>query len=146
MAKAKKWELKMHEQRGLKKQGAALLHRRITLLVECYEDAEFDAWCEAHNTAQLDFLDSELSDVACDFLTLKAVLVEYPDIESWSKHNIRDMIAQVMESEKKPRSGSERISWKERCLAAEKELERLRTELTAMQKALEYAGLKPAAA
>ena len=123
--KADKWELKMHEQRELKKQGAAVLYRRVKLLVECFESADFRAWCEENGQNDLDYMDRELEDTAANFMTLKSVLHAYCDEASWVKHNIRDLIAEVIELQKRDRT-SERISWKERCLAAEKECERLR--------------------
>lgn len=144
MTKQKKWEVKLRDARTLKDSGAAILFDRVVLLVECYEDDGFRAWCEETGVAELDFLDRELEDTAASFLTLRAVLENYPNKDSWQKHNIRDLIAEVLEAEKKSRKqeSSDRISWKERCLAAEKECERLRGELTVMQKTLEIFGTK----
>lgn len=135
MARAKKWELKMHEARELRKQGSELLFDRVNLLTECYEDADFRAWHESNQTNDLDFLDGELSDTAATFLTLHAVLMKYPDRESWIKHNIRDLIAEVIELDKKPRERNV-PSWKEKCIAAEKECERLRVENASLKETL----------
>ena len=64
MAKTKKWEVKMHEARELRKKGAGLLFDRVALLIACYDDGEFRAWHQASGTNELDFLDEELSDTA----------------------------------------------------------------------------------
>ncbi len=143
--KQKKWEMKMHEQRELRKAGAELLHQRARLLVACYEDNEFRAWCESTGKNDLDVLDEELADVAIGFLTLKTVLEKYPDADIWRVRNIRELVAEVIDSQKSERKTSERIGWKERCLAAEKECERLRGELAALNKALEISGALRAA-
>lgn len=138
MAKSKKWELSLKEARELRQRGAQVLYQRVSLLVACYEDEEFGAWCVENNHNDLEFLDSELEDTAAGFLTLKAVLDHYPEEDSWAKHNIRELIAEVLDAERQARkeSGNERISWKERCLAAEKECERLRAERDILQKTL----------
>jgi len=141
---AKKWELKMNEQRELRKQGIAVLYQRVVLLSECYADKSFLAWCEAHNRSELDYLDAEVSDVAATFLTLKAVLDANPQVEAWQKTDIRRLMADAMSSEK--RGPSDRIGWKDRCLAAEKEIDRLRAELDILNRAMEIAGLKKLAA
>jgi hypothetical protein len=137
MAKAK-WELKMKQARDLKKQGSEILFDRVSLLVACYNDSDFRAWAADQGTNELDFLDEELSDTAASFLTLKAVLDAYPEKESWTKHNVRDLIAQVLSDEKKKRDrdDAKRVSWKERALAAEQECERLRGELENMKESL----------
>jgi len=135
MAKAKKWELKMHEARELRKKGSELLFDRVSLLAECYNDEDFRAWHAEHGTNELDFLDGEVSDTATTFLTLHAVLLTYPDRDSWVKHNIRDLIAEVMELDKKPRERNV-PSWKEKCIAAEKECERLRVENASLKETL----------
>jgi hypothetical protein len=122
-----KWELRMNEARELRRRGSELLFDRVSLLVSCYEDEDFRAWHADNGTNELDFLDFELSDTAASFLTLKAVLDANPERELWAKHNIRDLIADVIELDKKPRERSV-PSWKEKCLAAEKECERLRAE------------------
>ena len=127
MATKMRWELRMNKAREMRVQGSKLLHSRVELLVSCYNDTDFRLWHAEHGTNELDFLDFELSDTAASFLTLKAVLDAYPDSEAWSKHNIRDLIAEVMASKKRDNE-TNRISWKERALAAEAECERLRAE------------------
>lgn len=138
--KAKKWELKMHEARELKKQGAGLLYDRVKLLVECYDDPAFREWHETNRTNELDFLDEELSDVAASFLTMKAVLTEHPERDAWIKHGVRQLIALAIDAENERRrresEDGKRISWKERALAAEKECERLRAEIANMKESL----------
>jgi squalene cyclase len=138
-AKKTKWEVKLHEAREMRKRGAELLFDRVVLLVECYEDEQFRAWCSETETNDVDYLDEELSDTAAAFMTLKAVLHQYPTRDEWVKHNIRVLIAQVLQeqAEATKRDGEEkRISWKERALAAEKECERLRAELANMKESL----------
>ena len=132
--RCEKWEAKMNAARLLRKQGAGLLFDRVSLLVECYNDPAFRAWCVENDTPELDYLDAEVSDTACEFLTLLAVLKEYPERAAWEKHNIRDMIATVLDAQRRDREKEEahRQSWKERCLAAEKENERLRGELNTL--------------
>jgi hypothetical protein len=133
----KKWEQKMNQQRELRKRGSEVLYERVHLLVEVYNDIRFREWCEECKVVDLDYLDEEVSDVATNFLTLKAVLDTYPDVESWKKHNIRDLLAEALSASKSDRKEREKISWKERCLAAERECERLRAELELTQKILE---------
>lgn len=93
MSKAK-WLLRINQARELRKQGAAILFQRVSLLNECYENEDFRAWCAANNHVDLGFLDAELEDVACDFLTLKAVLANYPAETDWKKNNLRNMMAE----------------------------------------------------
>lgn len=139
-AKQKKWEVRMHEQRGLRKRGAEMLYDRVTLLVECYEDQEFRAWCAESGTNELDFLDEELSDTAATFMTLRSVLLANRDRGSWVKHNIRDLIADVMEAESAKGAdetkSTARMSWKARAIQAEAECERLRAEIASMKESL----------
>lgn len=125
----------MEEQRKLRQRGLEMLHERVTILVRCYDDSDFRDWCATQDMDVYDFLDSELSDTAATFLTMKAVLDEYPRKEDWVKHNIRDLIAMAIESQRKTDAkSSERISWKERALAAEKECEKLRFEIEILHK------------
>lgn len=124
-----KWELSMNRQRELKRRGIELLHERVKLLCDIYDDADFHAWCEANGMIDLDVLDAELADVACDFMTLKAVFVAHPNHEDWTGGDIRQMIAHAIEAMRPKRERSEVVSWKQRCLAAEKEIERLMMEL-----------------
>lgn len=133
------WAVALEQQRKLRKKGSEMLFDRVKLLVKCYEDQEFRNWVASQETNEYDFLDEELSDTAASFLTLKAVMDEHPKREDWVRHNIRDLIALVLEAEreKKKRDGDHRISWKERALAAEKECERLRAELESTKKSLE---------
>lgn len=131
-----KWELKIREQRELRKQGAALLYQRVKLCRECYESSEFPEWCAENGTNDLDYLDRELEDTAATFFTLHAVFEAYPNESDWKSRNIRELIAEVLANQKRDRP-SERISWKERCLSAEKECERLRAELEAMKISIE---------
>lgn len=137
----KKWELSLREARQLKNKGSAILYQRVVLLKNCYDDAEFRKWCDEQGTNAADYLDDEIADTACQFLTLLAVLMSYPNEADWVKHSIRDLIAEAMAAEKaaKPKADtSERISWKDRCLAAERECERLRAELESLKKTLEF--------
>lgn len=137
MAKNVKWEMKMNEQRDLRRQGITLLFQRVKLLIEVYNDAAFRGWCEQNKVVELDYLDAELSDVAACFLTLKSVMESYPNESDWQSKNIRELMAEAIESQKTDRQGAERISWKERCLAAEKECERLRAENATLRSLLE---------
>lgn len=123
------WETALDRQRMLKRQGIALLHERIHLLMTVYEDTEFRKWCEENEVIDLDYLDAELADVAVSFMTLRAVAIQHPKVDDWQGGNIRQMIADVLELEKAGRSKANVISWKERALAAEKEIERLQFEL-----------------
>lgn len=124
-----KWESDLERQRLLKRQGIELLHERIKLLCHVYDDVDFRSWCDASGVIDLDYLDAELSDVAVSFLTLRAVLLQHPSVDDWKGGNIRQMIAEVLESQKPKRERTEVVSWKERALAAEKEIERLQFEL-----------------
>lgn len=134
-----KWELKLHEARELKKKGAELLFDRVALLVTIYDDESFREWCSANETNELDYLDTELSDTAASFMTLKAVLHAHPTRDEWVKHNIRDLIAQVLadQAEKTKRERENpHPTWKERALAAEAECVRLRAEVANMKESL----------
>jgi len=133
MIKPMKWELKMHEARALRRQGAAILYDRIALLIACYDDLEFMAWHEAAGTNELDFLDEELSDTALTFMSLRSVMESNPNRQDWIKHNIRDLIAITVKAEadaadKEQGPGEKRIPWRQRALVAEAECVRLRTE------------------
>ena len=135
----RKWETQLHEARELRKRGSELLFDRVALLVSVYNDGSFRSWCAANETVDLDYLDEELSDTAASFMTLKAVLVEHPTRDEWVKHNIRDLIAQVIESqaESRKRDGEpKRPSWKERAMVAERECERLRAEIASIKESL----------
>lgn len=128
-----KWEMAMKEQRELRTQGASLLYKRVKLLIECYDSQEFQAWCKEQDIVDLDYLDAELADVACDFLTLKAVMDSNSDESTWQRCNIRDLIAEVIAEQKAKRDNQEqRVSWKERAMMAEKECERLRNEVNVL--------------
>ena len=145
MAKAKKWEVNMHEARELRKKGAGLLFDRVALLIACYDDKEFRAWHEANGTNELDFLDEELSDTAVGFLSFRAVMASNPNREDWIKHNVRDLIATTMAAEAENRkrdNEGKRISWKDRALAAEAECERLRAEVASMKESLVICGFR----
>ena len=140
MVRKTKWEVKMHEARELRKQGAGLLYDRVALLVACYDDPEFRQYHADNGTNELDFLDEELSDTAVTFMAFKSVFAAYPDREDWVRHNIRELIALTLEAEaeaRKRENEQKRPSWKERALAAEKECKRLRAELDSMRKSLE---------
>lgn len=136
----KKWETKLNEARELRKRGSELLFDRVVLLVDCYEDDAFRAWCSETETNEVDYLDTELNDTAATFMTLKAVLHHYPVRDEWVKHNIRDLIAQVL-SEQAEATKRERETavptWKERALAAEKEVERLRAKVEQLEESLQ---------
>lgn len=136
MGKKRNWQLRMNEQRELRKQGVDLLYQRAVLLRDCYHDQAFREWCETNGVNELDMLDRELEDAAVTFLTLVAVLESYPTAEEWQGRNLREMIAEVIQSQKRDRP-TERVSWKERCLSAEKECERLRGEVEKLREMLE---------
>lgn len=129
---AANWKSRLNEQRDLQKKGAELLYQRVRLLVAIYDDQEFRDWCADSETDEVEYLDNELSDVACEFMTLKAVLKEHPDESAWVSRNLRELIAEVLEGKRRKRAEeSPRVSWKEKAIAAEKECERLRAELNA---------------
>ena len=115
-----------------------MLFDRVVLLVAVYEDASFRAWCADNETVDLDYLDEELRDTAANFHTLKAVLDAHPKQEEWVTHNIRDLIAQVISDqagEKKERQNPE-PTWKERAIAAEKEIVRLSAKIEQLEESL----------
>lgn len=138
-----KWEVKMNKQRKLKAKGAEVLFERVSICVSCFEDPEFTDWCAGQGIDSLEFLDEELSDTAVNFATLARVLDTFPTKEEWVKHNIRVMIAMVLEDQKSKKESepSSRIAWKDRALAAEAELEKLRAELKAIREKLETVGV-----
>ena len=128
-----KWESAMSRQRELKRRGAELLYDRVKLLCEVYDDAEFHDWCRENGMSDLEYLDAELSDVACEFMTLKAVFVSHPNVEDWVGGDIRKLIAAAMEMTKSPNPPREGQSWKARALEAEKEVERLKMEVEKLE-------------
>lgn len=136
MTKAMKWEQKMKEARALRKQGSELLYDRVSLLVACYEDEEFRSWCAASEINDMTYLDDELSDVAATFLTLRAVLEAYPDRESWTKHNIRDLIDEAIDATKPEKLAHSRKSWKAIAAELQAECERLRAEVASLKETL----------
>lgn len=137
--KRSKWEMNLRQARDLRKKGAELLFDRVSLLIACYNDQDFRAWCADQGSNECDYLDDELNDTAFDFLTLKAVVVEYPHREQWVKHNIRDLVAEVLTNQRrddKADDATKRMSWKERALAAERRVEQLERELAALREAM----------
>lgn len=122
------WKMKLKEQRDLRKQGAEHLHRRVTLLVDIYADQDFLAAVEDEGADPLDRLDAEVEDVAVSFLTLKAVLEAHPNVADWKRFGVRTLIGEVLAAARKKERTREVPSWKERAVAAEKELERLQEE------------------
>lgn len=141
-----KWEVKLNEVRELRRKGVSLLHKRVSLLVECFEDTEFHSWCEQNHVNEYDYLDAELSDVNASFVTMQAVLRAVPNCSDWQSRGVQALIAEAISKEAKPKGSSEKISWKERALKAERECEQLRAELSAMKKALEFSGRATVAA
>jgi hypothetical protein len=140
--KKQKWELKMHEARELRKQGAGLLFDRVSLLVACYNDDDFRAWHAESGTDEVEFLDEELSDTDNGFLAWKGLFESYPNREDWVKHNVRELIAMQLKAQaddrRKEREGDpNKTKWKERALAAEAECERLRSENAGLKQSLE---------
>jgi len=149
-AEGTKWELKMHQARQLRREGAGILYDRVSLLVACYEDKEFQAWHEANGTSDLQFLDDELTDTGLTFWTLKETLAMFPSREDWVKHNTSLLVALAMKAEadrrKREREKSSQLKpktanislkeWRARALAAEAECERLRAELASMREAM----------
>lgn len=142
----KKWQLKMEDQRSLKRKGIKLLYQRIQLLCAIYDDDDFSAYCFDINKEPLDVLDAELDDVQVDFLTLRSVLLAFPEETFWEKGNFREMVASVLEAQKKDKQkdSKERMSWKQRALKAEaevcrlkREIEQLRDQMTEQKKLLE---------
>ena len=125
------WRTKLKSQRELKSQGAGLLYQRVVLLVEIYRDQQFSEWCDGQEVNDVDELDKELEDVDIDFISLMKMLEIFPDEEQWRKRPLRILVAEALNIQPKPsREGvADRISWKDRALAAEKECERLRAML-----------------
>ena len=124
--KSENWKLQLKEQRELRSQGALLIRQRVGLLITIGDDKDFQDWCESNGKNSLDELDAELDDVGFDFLTLKAVYEQVTSEEAWRKTSLRLLVAEVLGATKRERT-KESISWKERCLSAEKECERLRS-------------------
>lgn len=140
-SKKENWKLQLKEQRDLRSQGALLIRKRVGLLIAIYDDLEFGEFCESNGKNSLDELDAELDDVGFDFLTLKAVYEQVTSEDAWKKTSLRLLVAEVLGKQNRERT-KETVSWKERCLAAEKESERLRNAndvLTARVSELEKA-------
>jgi hypothetical protein len=127
------WEAAINRQRELRRRGSELLYDRVKLLCNVYEDTEFHDWCRENGMTDLEYLDAELSDVACEFMTLKAVFVSHPSVEDWVGGDIRKLIAEAMEMSKTPKPPREGQSWKARALEAEKEIERLKMEIDKLE-------------
>lgn len=125
---SRNWRLKMKEQRELRAKGIDVLHQRVVLLCEIYDDKEFARACEDNGVDILDELDREVEDVATTFMVLKQVMESYPSAAEWRKHGVRQLIADVLANSRKKERTREVISWKERALAAEKEAAALKAE------------------
>lgn len=124
-----KWEVKMEKQRDLKKRGIEALHERVKLLVECFDDLEFLSWCEESSTNELDYLDKECEDVGYDFLTLRDVFNDYPEVEDWRSRGLRSLLADIIRKDKKEGPAKKRTNWKAKAEELEKECSRLKGEL-----------------
>lgn len=139
--KSVNWKDRLESQRDLRKRGLKLLYQRVKILCEVYEDEAFRDWCLKESIRDTEFLDGELSDVGMNFETLQSVLDAYPREVEWINADMRVLVASVMESQKKERKASdgsrETISWKERCLEAEAECERLRAEVASLKERIE---------
>jgi len=128
--------MKFHEAQSLRKQGASVLHQRIGLLMEIHDDEEFQGWCRDSDIVALDYLDSHLEDVGFNFLTLKAVHEEYPDCKSWQKHNVRELCALVIASQRKKGDKPDRKNWRKIAEALERENAILNARIGEMEKFL----------
>ncbi len=124
-----KWEVAVSKQRELRSRGTEVLYDRVKLLKEVNDSAEFHEWCEENGVVALEYLRRELEDVAIDFLTLVAVLEQFPNVADWVDKGVRVLVAEVLEAQRKPRGENERQSWKARALAAEAEVARLHQEV-----------------
>lgn len=125
------WRVKMTEQRTLKKQGAALLYKRVKLLAAIADDAEFISECTANGDNWEDVLDNEVGDTATNFFVLRAVFVEYPNEADWQKHGVEHLIASVSAKQAKDKGERNTPTWKEKAKAAQLEIERLQRQLDA---------------
>lgn len=126
------WRLSLRNARELRKQGAGMLFERVQLLVKVFDDDEFKGYCEESGSEPLELLDAELTDVACSFVTARAVLDHFPKVDDWVNGDLRKMIAQIQKEGRRSRDDQQRPSWKDRALAAERECERLKAEMASL--------------
>ncbi len=95
------WKKKLAQAKDLRKQAAALIYDRVSLLVAVFDDPDFLADEGLDQLSAARRLDAEVADVCAGFLELKATLEFYPDRKQWIGRNLQLMVAEVMEAEDK---------------------------------------------
>ena len=111
-----------------------MLHQRIKLLIEVHEDETFHQWCRDSGIVALDHLDDHLEDVGFNFITLESVMREHPLVESWQKHNVRQLCAMVIEKQRESKEPVERQNWKKIASDLQSENDVLKARLEEMEK------------
>lgn len=150
MVEKVKWELKLAEARKLRSNSSEIIFQRIQLLDEVYQDLAFRDWCRSAGKDAVLELDKCVDDlpVEYNFLVLQAIYRKNPKRQTWIKLGLRRLYAALAEEQAKQRVPveGERISWKARALAAERECERLREEIKIYKELLGRGGDSPHAA
>lgn len=67
------------------------LHRRVSILVEVFEDADFRADNGTDDFELAEKLDKYVDDCALKFLELRSVLAAFPSAEAWSGASLRSL-------------------------------------------------------
>jgi hypothetical protein len=122
------WRQQLKEQREMKSQGVGMVYDRVVILMQVEKDEDFQKWCSDSERNLITELDQEVDDLCVKYRILKRLMNEYPAKSDWTKHGLKKLVAMMM-SDREKGTTRETISWKDRCLAAEKECERLRGEL-----------------
>lgn len=84
---------KLIRAKELQGNACAILYDRISLLVEVYNDPQFHEFENLDEFTAASRLDAYLTDVAENFITLKAVLELFPERETWEKRTFRELLA-----------------------------------------------------
>lgn len=102
MTSQRQWKQKMLEARKLRGKTAGIVWQRVKLLVEVFDDQDYRSDNgDLDDMAAAEKLSGELGDVAADFFMLRRVLDRMPLKSDWEGKDLRKMIAEVRELDKK---------------------------------------------
>lgn len=154
-----KWQNKLYRARQLRKDGTKALFERCQLLVEVYQDEQYQAECQAQGIVVEDELDKEVADFCTSFLLVKEVYEANPEVEAWLQHGFLYLAHELAASQpKEARAGTsykklyEELKRKDEASQREiarlrelyehsqQEIERLRSELTTVHESLRILG------
>lgn len=87
----------------LKRSGLVHLHERVQTLVEVFEDQAFRADIGGDDFKLAAVLDKYVDDCALSFLELRSVLQAFPKADQWLDANLRQLYADAVARESKPK-------------------------------------------